>query len=345
MALAPTADESTWKGVIISTQVAGISAGVFRVIYRTQQRCFFLEDIFSSLALAGIIFYLTSSWMLLQNSGAIHDVDRAVVLFWMSSITFPWVVWTSRISLSISVLRFVMKHSFLRSTLLFFIWVMAAMGLSVICERLWTCGARNNWEPILIARCQPGSGAAILSLATNTLSNLYLVISPLYLYFTETRLSDQRHFFWAIFAAGVINQCAPIAYAVLILEANSLKGPSDGLAISMVANIEASVSLLTCNLLVIMTCFQPRARREEPAVMSQLTFAPHFEQDGGDDSDIGLFTLRESPVSTRNLRGGSLAAVPRDAASGASVVDPMATFDERDSRDSLSTIRPNVTFV
>ncbi|KZT20193.1 hypothetical protein NEOLEDRAFT_1048031, partial [Neolentinus lepideus HHB14362 ss-1] len=241
---------------IVSTLVAAtivhpvaILCTVFRLGYRYTRLRFWWDDLLAGLSMALDVVCLVSIWILTDSSsvGPVHQPRKAlVVAYWFASIAFTSVLWSARLSILYSVMRITPSTMMLRRVMYAMAVSFGLMYISIIIQKVYMCAHHGKWETTHILQCHLGNGIAITELTTDCISDIILVAIPWGLLLRIRLPKAHRKLLLTIFSASIVTTAVSIPHAVFVL------GP-EGLLSDITAHVEAGVSLIVANLLVILT--------------------------------------------------------------------------------------------
>ncbi|OAX34815.1 hypothetical protein K503DRAFT_417163 [Rhizopogon vinicolor AM-OR11-026] len=208
----------------------------FRLAYRWYTARFWWEDAWAVIALAFDIACLFGAW---GEGPAFYD-DPSVfqVMLWLVPIALTCVVWAARMSIIYSILRVADPRNMLRRIVYGIVACFAVMWVALVVQKVLVCEYSG---------CIVGSQVAIADLITDTISDLMLVIMPIYL-LRDVRLTHhQRILVISAFSASLLVTAMAIPLSVLLFVAPT----SD--ATLIFAHVKSATSLIVANLLVIVT--------------------------------------------------------------------------------------------
>ncbi|KAG2157594.1 uncharacterized protein EDB93DRAFT_1078558, partial [Suillus bovinus] len=268
--------------------VLGVVLTIFRLAYRIWLRRFGFEDAWAGVALLCGIAVLISTWIYVEAVG-----EEEIISFWIYSISFPSVVWAVRQSILFSILRIVYTTQYIRRIIL---------GLAVLFLGLWVgLIAQKVFQYRHNISCYQATGKAhalmtrpmhVFELLTDCLSDTILIILPLRLLWSLKLPKRQKRMIFAIFSSNVIVTIISIFRGICqILKYTTV--------IATTTDFETALSLLVCNLLVVVTFLYRR-----------------FGFTGADDS-VSI-DVDDDDYTTRTTAGGVFTTVDLDNANSGS---------------------------
>jgi len=182
------------------------------------------------------------------------QVQLRVILFWFTYLLPPFVAWTARISMGLSISRYIPLQNSRARWALFSLWILfGLMGLSIIFEETIVCaGHTSTSHGTVFVHCYLGKKLAIVIICTNFLGDACLVFVPLRILWKVKLPQNERWLIRILFAASILSTITGIMYAVFLIKAQAI-GPNRGLFLSLSGHIKASTTLTVCNLLIVVT--------------------------------------------------------------------------------------------
>lgn len=221
----------------------------FRLGYRWFRLSFWWDDVLACLSMVLDLICLIGVWMLTDTpwTGPLHQSLHArTVAYWLSSISFTSVLWTARLSILYSVIRITPPKMTLRRCTYLAVFLFLLMYAGVIVSKVYVCVHDPKWQQSPILQCHLGRGIAIAELTTDVVADIVLVAIP-WVLLSRLRLpSAHRILLSTIFSASLVTTAVSIPHAVYVL------GP-EGLLSDITAHVEAGISLIVANMLVIVT--------------------------------------------------------------------------------------------
>ncbi|TFK70351.1 hypothetical protein BDN72DRAFT_896481 [Pluteus cervinus] len=324
----------TWTGLNISLPVCAAIATLFRVIYHSIHQRFSYDDYAASFALASIITLFISVWMQLHSTATpqtLVDIQSTLGWFWTTHLTFLCVVWASRVSLSFSITRLSREGTGTQRVLMFCTIIMGGFFPLALGQLLWVCGRQKHWIPVAMVQCRLGHTGVFLAIGADIISNLYLIVAPIYLFRDLNMPARQRKLNVTVFFSSGLCLVTGILYGLALLFADEI-GPQHELITTLAANLEASVTLLMSNLLVLRSYIYRLISSEDPeAGLSALSFKT---------VTTSMFRKSQVPIETGSM--DTVSAHYSTWTGGSSFssrnLGHMSTFDSRSSGSSSTIV-------
>ncbi|KZT52550.1 hypothetical protein CALCODRAFT_441440 [Calocera cornea HHB12733] len=224
---------------IIAPSVVAWIATTIRLIDRKIYRRLWLDDLFAVLSMIALILVFAAFWALPESR------TLRLGLYFIDALGFSSAVWMARYSILFTIIRVAPTLNAHRLLL----GVAGAFGVCYVvlfAQVFWRCLADpEDWmEDRWNTQCPLGRDVAIAQLITDIISDVTLTSIPVYL-LQRTRIAPgPRMRLMAVFAASIFTTLTSLVHASFILMDNPTSE-------ALLAFIEMSVSLLVCNLAVI----------------------------------------------------------------------------------------------
>ncbi|KAF9054127.1 hypothetical protein BJ165DRAFT_686334 [Panaeolus papilionaceus] len=150
-------------------------------------------------------------------------------------------LWCSKISVAATIVR-LLGDGRARTISKCVTFLFGVAGLTLIFQKAFICGFKVRVLP----RCVIPVWTGYLELSLDLSGDIWLVIAPLYILQNMNLAGDHRRLLIAIFSCGVFVTAASIARVCFILTGQSLM-------IGIMGHLQLAISLITCNLLVLVT--------------------------------------------------------------------------------------------
>lgn len=225
------------KVVAIAFHSVAVASTVFRLVYRWWMARFWWEDGWAALALLCDIVSLVSAVMVPPHLGRESHGPAVTISGWMAALSLAAVLWAARLSILLSIMRIGNPSKTLRR-------ICIAMGFSFMIMFLALQGQRV--ELCITVQCRVFKSTAVSQLITDIIADLGLVALPIWL-LREAKLSwTRRILIQSVFSASICITIITIIHSVILLSETSSGTLFFG-------HFKSALSLLICNLLVIIT--------------------------------------------------------------------------------------------
>ncbi|KAJ8580188.1 hypothetical protein M405DRAFT_938855 [Rhizopogon salebrosus TDB-379] len=211
---------------VVSHSIAILST-IFRLVYRGWTRRFWYEDAWAAFALIADVLCLACIW-----------VDSSISS-WTLAVTFPSVLWAARMSIIFSIIR-VTENTVTKvhRKITYLIAVsFACMWTALLVQKLGVCHFHS---------CHMGKPVAFSQLITDIVADAALVITPLHLWKNVGLSRNRKIMVLSAFSSSLLLTAVTIAHSVTLI-----RPPTHGTLI--LAHAKVALSLVICNLLVIVT--------------------------------------------------------------------------------------------
>ncbi|KAG2138595.1 uncharacterized protein EDB93DRAFT_1230764 [Suillus bovinus] len=231
------------KSISISHVIA-ILCTIFRLVYRGWTRHLWWEDAWAAFALISDVICLLCIWIHTSTSCEYLTSRSNIYLTFMSvpgwtfSVAFTSVVWAARMSIIFSIIRIANSSGYkYQKWIIYLITVsFAGMWAAVLIDKNETC----------VFVCQNTKPVALLQMITDVVADISLIIAPL-LFWKNTGLSrNHKILILSPFSASLLITVITIPHSIMLLRSASGKT-------LIMAHVKAALSLIICNLLVIVT--------------------------------------------------------------------------------------------
>ncbi|KAG1886530.1 hypothetical protein F4604DRAFT_1276779 [Suillus subluteus] len=234
---------------IIQTEVVNmvlplvaITVTSFRLYCRVRQGRLWLDDLWAIFGMVFILALLVVDWLYLQDSENFPQ-NTMVALYYMVCQFFYAVVWCSRISILLTVVRLTIPGSLRRA--LTYAKVMFIIAWAVLFAQVWwVCESEPGWKTQPRPQCDLGRNVAIAQIITDVFGDTILILAPIRLIYKVRLTRAQKIRIIAIFSTSAITTVVSLAHAYYVLSDGGLKE-------AVAAMVEASVSLIVANLSVV----------------------------------------------------------------------------------------------
>ncbi|KAF8806684.1 hypothetical protein BYT27DRAFT_6636398 [Phlegmacium glaucopus] len=315
----PSQNLLAWKISVTLLQFLAIGTTIFRLVRRWRSQRMWWDDYVVCIPVALDCLYVTVLWIKFQHK--VVKPNATLDSFWFNAFLYYSVLWPVRVSLALTLARiFPPRHRARQYSIGFAIsFVIAYIGsLAFI---MVTCRSATAWYRIRLEYClktkngmYPGNVSILI---LDALSDILLISLPLYVLWHIKLPISQRRLILSLFSSSVLSLFGTLAVLVVWYGGMS-PGPDYGIITTMVAYMETGLSLLACNLLVVVTAFYqywrgrnnsndhlesnstPRGPRSEtigssrPVVSSQLdiSFTVVYQD------EVGASTYSRAPISS-----------------------------------------------
>ncbi|KAG2125025.1 hypothetical protein DEU56DRAFT_744109, partial [Suillus clintonianus] len=222
-------------------QGVAIALTIFRVWFRLHIRRFWWEDAWAAFAGLCGTTHLINSWIHLLSHGT-----TCVVSFWATTFMSTCINWGARMSILFAIARVARPAQRLFRLSMGFAILFFLMWGGFIVQKAWNFESSRDWYGLPCPSCRIGYSMAAYQLTTKCVADAILVIFSFRLLWNVHLPSRQRRMILAIFSSSIIMSMFSLFHAIAhFLYATEVE--------TIAVNLEASSSLIVCNLLVVVT--------------------------------------------------------------------------------------------
>ncbi|GBE87450.1 hypothetical protein SCP_1101260 [Sparassis crispa] len=265
---------------VVATVFPGIAfiLTLLRLYYRWSRKHLGYDDAWAAFALCSVFFMTGGAWL---HSGRTQSRYHKIIGYYFVNVSFTCVLWSARMSILASILRIIPHMLVLRRYAYAGSFLFLAMWAANIIQKVYICEHHTAWKRLPGVQCVLGNSVGAVELATDITADIILVALPLHLLWGIGITSPRRKLLITIFSASMITTIVSIVHAGYVFSPIR-----NGEAIA--AHLEASVSLIVCNLAVLVTWLVRALRPNEDL----------DEVRGISDDSRRLSGLRRSQLST-----------------------------------------------
>ncbi|EGO21195.1 hypothetical protein SERLADRAFT_476072, partial [Serpula lacrymans var. lacrymans S7.9] len=244
----PCASVTTTRILVTVFHACAIMTTTFRLWYRVRKRRFWWDDGLAAIALLSLCISLVCVWII--TDGQVSPSGESKMLHitadWGVVTTFTTCLWFARMSIMVSIVRLAppalrIRYLALCSSVLF-----ALMWVALLVQKLYLCGHNIDWYDSSTAQCRLASSVAILQVVTDVVSDALLVALPIRLLRNVNLPKNQRKLILSVFSSSVLITLVCVIHIIFVIK------PAVSLQ-TITGQLEIALSLIICNLLVIVT--------------------------------------------------------------------------------------------
>ncbi|KAF7770342.1 hypothetical protein Agabi119p4_6316 [Agaricus bisporus var. burnettii] len=228
---------------------------------RRQSRVW-VDDALAVLSSAALIIQLVVVFLdPVQHNG--------VVRYYLISNMFYAAIWSARLSILFSLIRITQN---LRSNRFFFIFgaIFLLTWLVLTAQLYWECEAKTAWKKMKVPQCDLSSAVAICQIIADLVSDSMLLIAPIRIF---TVITDRklRHRTMIIFSTCIVTTVVSLVHAAYIFQ-------SKAIPILIAAFVENSVSLIVCNIPIMVMAVVKFQENKHTRVSTRSATIPMFKR-------------------------------------------------------------------
>ncbi|GLB43257.1 hypothetical protein LshimejAT787_1301580 [Lyophyllum shimeji] len=240
----------TWRAVVTPLHALAIGCTIFRLWHRYRIRQLWWDDYWATISLFFDVVYTSTPFLRYDISDPRPTKEMRIMIYWLTALIFPPGTWSARISIGMSIARIVPSQTHTRHMLYAMNGLFGSMCIGQMLHKIVICTRDTSWHNNAAVQCYLGSGVGVLSLCTDLTADACLVTIPLRMLWRVKLPRTQRRLILSIFASSFVSSLVGIVYTVFVFQKQK-GGQVWGYWIGLIAGIKAAVTLLVCNLLVI----------------------------------------------------------------------------------------------
>ncbi|KAF8806897.1 hypothetical protein BYT27DRAFT_7101075 [Phlegmacium glaucopus] len=202
-------------------------------------------------------------WLGLKSSKPLLDTSFQSLMarYLIGFLCIITVQWATRIALALAFARIFPPRATARHYAICLAILFLCLFIAIIIQAILFCRDTSAWISFSLVQCNFHGEILIFLVAANILSDALLVFSPLYT-LRRLRLPDEeRRLIYFCFTGSALMSMSCIATTVFLFAPETWE-PARGNIRVILGYLEGSVSLIVCNLLVIVTYFYKVFRQE-----------------------------------------------------------------------------------
>ncbi|KAH6910342.1 hypothetical protein BKA70DRAFT_1424889 [Coprinopsis sp. MPI-PUGE-AT-0042] len=259
----PPQNHVAWKACITALHAVAISATILRIRIRWRGAKLWWDDYLAAAAMLIDVAFVVSFWWMFEVLDAWSSMASSVTkLGWMNIMMYFSIFWISRVSLALSIARVFPAGTVARKSLI----VMAALFFIFFIFACILNGSLCIWSPAMYPpgsiileeyrNCQPGTPryflAGGLTASVDFLSDILAIIVPLTFLWRITLPPSERRLVHGAVSATILTTLSSVVTCVFWY-AHIDMGPDFRIIMAGILQQQAAMSLITCNLLVVVT--------------------------------------------------------------------------------------------
>ncbi|KAK7443265.1 hypothetical protein VKT23_015862 [Stygiomarasmius scandens] len=247
-----------WAVILTILHAITIFSTLFRFIHRHRIGRLWLDDYIAVFVVPVDLLYLIVLWMRYRFGNSQYSVDLRAALYFLSGIPFFIIVWVSRISIALSIIRVLPGQYKLRRLIYGLATLFSIICLALCLQAAVFCGTHTEWHKSPGVQCNGNTW--ITSFVFDVIGDLTLMGIPIAALWRLDLPRNQRRLVQTIFSASILTCLSSIAVHTFILGPASW-GPARGMMVLFMSHIEATTCLMVSNLLSFVGIFYHRLRK------------------------------------------------------------------------------------
>ncbi|KAF8153755.1 hypothetical protein B0H34DRAFT_753183 [Crassisporium funariophilum] len=286
-----------WKVSLTFVHALAIGSGVYRLVHRFRLQKTWWDDYIVFVPLVLEIPSIVLFWIRFPHrfdpNVPIPSRLQALDSYWLSTLPFLTIIWSTRAILALSVARiFPPRHRARLASLILaysmgIAWVACILVTTLSCKKLRSNKLLENE----LKDCIKGVGGFprvnIFLFTVDFLADAILVAAPL-VFFWKIKLPRAEHrLILSVSCGSFLTLLSAIAFAALTISNINL-GEDSFLIIAGLGRLEAAVSLMVCNLAVVITCLYRLFRTGTSPLQSAGSNARDVPEDNSTECDCEI---------------------------------------------------------
>ncbi|KAG2358249.1 hypothetical protein BDR07DRAFT_1418137 [Suillus spraguei] len=247
--------ESNCTRLVVAGSVShgvAIICTIFRLVYRGWTRHIWWEDAWAAVSLISDVVCLVCVW-----------TPSTDLPSWVLAVALTSVLWAARMSVIFCIIR-IANHSGCRVQK----WITHLIAVSFVC--MWITLLVQKVNVCIFQACHMSEPVAVSQLITDVIADSSLVIAPLQLWKNVGLSRSRKILVLSSFGASILITAITIPHSVVLILFSSMT-----ITTLIFAHVKAAVSLIVCNLLVIVT-FAYRVFSKETCDLDQSFTSPEI---------------------------------------------------------------------
>ncbi|KAF8879484.1 hypothetical protein BD779DRAFT_1150614 [Infundibulicybe gibba] len=253
-----------WRAAMSVLHVFAISSTIFRLSQRYTSQRMWYDDYVALFAVVTdcVYFVVLHVWTRSEPSGTTFGRETTIICYWISIVCFLLVSWPAKVSLALAIARIFPPGRTIRRFAMGMAWSFGLLGIMNLLGIAISCGRDTSWYNSPQVQCELPKALSITTFCANLIADALLVFTPLRMLWRVKLPNEQRRLILAGFAASVWANVAAGMCFVFVVGPNSW-GLSRSTILLFLGNAMASVSLMVCNSMVIVTFVYRLVRRDK----------------------------------------------------------------------------------
>ncbi|KAI0788533.1 hypothetical protein C8Q75DRAFT_237160 [Abortiporus biennis] len=234
---------------VTTTRSVAFLLTLVRLYYRAQRHHLGWDDAWAAFALVCVIFMCAGGWIGTSEPGIgpiVQSPHIRMVGYYMNSIGFTCVVWSSRLSILCTLMRIIPSMMRLRDCTRVFAGFFITSWSIIIFMKIYLCERHPDWKQLTHVNCPFPHSVAIVEIITDCISDIFLIVAPLRLLWGITMPKAQHRLLTAIFSSNILTTIISVIHDAEVINPNFT-------TVGILAPIQAAVALIVCNLSVLVT--------------------------------------------------------------------------------------------
>ncbi|KAF8806687.1 hypothetical protein BYT27DRAFT_7242893 [Phlegmacium glaucopus] len=296
----PAQNLLAWQVSMTLLQLLAMGMTIFRLVHRWRSHRLWWDDYVVCLPPCLECILVVQIWLKFHQANGVVKINPAIESFWMGAFIYYTILWSCRVALALTLTRIFPPGRRTRQYTLGLAIGFVGTYLGCMIFLMITCRSPQSRYHIRVEYCKTTKNGGFVGsyefLILDSLSDILLIASPVYMLWRVKLPKSQRRIILSLFSSSILSLLGTIV--VFVAWSSSIRpGPDYFFIKVVVGHVESGVSLIACNLLVVvMACYNAlRARRSA----QQSSTSP---QSHTSDKDTTA-TPREPRSEATNLTG------------------------------------------
>ncbi|OAX41686.1 hypothetical protein K503DRAFT_461897 [Rhizopogon vinicolor AM-OR11-026] len=248
---------TTLQVVVTAFHIFAIIISTFRLAYRHSKHLLWWDDALTAGAMITDVMSLVFVWIVMAPP-TYHESDQVLIAArWGMIFSFTTCLWLARLSIVFSIIRLASREDRMRKIARWAAVVFTGLCVLLLAQKTYVCADDESWlYHHDIIDCRLGSSVAAVQLATDFVSDIALVLMSIRLLREIHLPKDQHILIISVFSSSIIISLVSIVHVIFASQ-------TDVYMQSITAQLELALSLIVCNLLVIVTYIYRIFRHED----------------------------------------------------------------------------------
>ncbi|KAJ7593865.1 hypothetical protein C8J56DRAFT_1160614 [Mycena floridula] len=302
---------SFFHALIIAATVLHVFAiliTAFRIQRRIHIRKFWWDDFWA--LVSWILDIILLALLFAQPAAYVKGFKSQLIAFaWLTPLIYALVVWITKISISTSITRILAPSTKTRKMSIAMTVSLFAMLCGVLIGKFWLCAKDSSWHNTPSVSCPPAASVTIFQLITDVVSSVALAVFPLLVLWHVDLPHKERVLILTIFAASILLIGSSTLHTVYAFGPSNLQRRTE--LFSITAHFEAAISLMVCNLLVVVTrCYRVFRKDPEIVTVARMSISQYSRATPTVFTDISFSGRTDMSTNTDGLTSMSISPSP-----------------------------------
>ncbi|KAF9008394.1 hypothetical protein BDQ17DRAFT_146494 [Cyathus striatus] len=299
----PEQNYVAWKVSLTILHLIAICTSVIRVWQRKHTNGMWWDDHLALIPAVMTVIQIVIIWLFFDPN--LTNVKMQIALYWLLSFSWFTLIWMCRISLALSIARIFPAWATPRR---YSLGLAVCFGIAYFGILSWqaTLHCVDDGAPNPLRSCSVDRQNFIMfSVISDVLADIFLIASPFYMLWRIRLPKSQRRLVLTLFSASALTLASAIVF-IICNYSPWVNGPGSRIVTSMAAQLEACISVMVCNLLVVVTFFLRMFKKDhaDPEAIMDNKVTRHVPPAGGvrrttTNMNVTVITLTEIAPDVR----------------------------------------------